>query len=1122
MVYYSGNSDLSGFQMSMIIGSGATVNVHNGPDNRLYNTQVISGGTLNIAQASIYTMDVSNGGVLNVATAVDSTIEMPTVILSLTINGGSANIGNIQNSSVPPPSLSNTIITNGGVLNITNVILYSSLLNGGIINVGDKAALDGYMTSVITGNINILSGGQISSVDLGSNTSLTISNGGLATHNILSSNTVMVVDSGGVAQNNSIFGGTFYSVGTSVSGTTESNSVISTPGATVVVSSGGLLLSNYINSGAVVSLMSGGSAVGNTLYGGVSITVDSGAYISDSYISNGSLLIAQGGDVKNTTIGSGAIVNISNQGVAAANTVESGGILNLDHARSNNSYNVIENGGIINADSSPLLSTTIESGGILNLTVTSADNTILSDGGIMNVYQGATLNSDSFSAGTINVYSNAIVSNAVVDSSAIMNVYSSGTTSNISIASGGTVNFYSGGRIPLTYVLDGGILNLKGGDKGLVYVSQGGVVNVSAGFLPVMYDGGIVNISNPSYDGSTTSNLATAEINMDSAAELNIGYGASVYMYLYEGGIINIKSGGNLSSLRYGGYGKAGDVVNIYSGGSLQGDSYLYNIALNILSGGSADTVTFTQSGVLTVDGSVNSVNLGVLLDSGGAMYGGSAIINSGGVVSSLIAYNSASALFNSGAFLTGNLTLNDGAKVTITTSTGGTIDLIGDTNAGLTIYGSAAAGQNTSVTTTINGFSGVESGNSDSITLANINQNDITNVTFPDNDHITLILSDNSSITLNIPNIKTTGYSLGTNGSNGLILQVCFLTGTMIEIPGGVCAVEDLKVGDSVLVYDRISQKKISVSITWIGHKITSVKPNLHHDEAGYPVRILKDAIAQNVPNKDLLITAEHCLYFDGKLIPARMLVNGYSIYYDTSVTSYEYYHIETAEHSILTADGMLTESYLDTGNRHQFNLDHKVIELSGDKVKTWQNDAIVPLVTEGSIVERIYSYLLQRAHVNGCSQQEQSFELTQDPDICLMTDQGEIIYKEASSTDKKLSFIIPNNVSAVWILSRTSRPCDVIGAFVDDRRYLGVLVGEVALQRNGKKHQITTHLDADHLLGWDVQETIPCRWTKGKAFLPLDIESQSKISNLLTLEILSDHAYIIDQSKESNKKRA
>lgn len=277
-----------------------------------------------------------------------------------------------------------------------------------------------------------------------------------------------------------------------------------------------------------------------------------------------------------------------------------------------------------------------------------------------------------------------------------------------------------------------------------------------------------------------------------------------------------------------------------------------------------------------------------------------------------------------------------------------------------------------------------------------------------------------------------------------------------MIEIPSGVCAIEDLKIGDLVMIYDPISQSKISLPIKWIGHKKTSVKANLLNDEAGYPVRILKNAIAENIPNKDLLITAEHCLFFDGKFIPARMLVNGYSIYYDTSITTYDYYHIETKEHSILTADGMLTESYLDTGNRHTFNHDQSIIEIFTDKVKSWAHDAVAPLTVERHIVESIYNDILQRAHDNHCLKQSGCFEITQDPDLHLMTDTGEIIYKQPYSSNKKVEFIIPNTAKSVWIISRVSRPCDVIGSFVDDRRYLGVLVGEITLEKNNYKHNL------------------------------------------------------------------
>lgn len=74
--------------------------------------------------------------------------------------------------------------------------------------------------------------------------------------------------------------------------------------------------------------------------------------------------------------------------------------------------------------------------------------------------------------------------------------------------------------------------------------------------------------------------------------------------------------------------------------------------------------------------------------------------------------------------------------------------------------------------------------------------------------------------------------------------------------------------------------------------------------------MRILKDTFKPGVPKKDLLITPEHCLFIDGHFIPARMLINGRSIYYDYSMTTYEYYHIETEDHSIIWADGMMTKA--------------------------------------------------------------------------------------------------------------------------------------------------------------------------------------------------------------------
>ncbi|MDG6095737.1 Hint domain-containing protein [Acetobacter sp. AN02] len=141
-----------------------------------------------------------------------------------------------------------------------------------------------------------------------------------------------------------------------------------------------------------------------------------------------------------------------------------------------------------------------------------------------------------------------------------------------------------------------------------------------------------------------------------------------------------------------------------------------------------------------------------------------------------------------------------------------------------------------------------------------------------------------------------------------------CFLAGVLIATPDGPVAVEKLGPGDSVVVMEN-GQEEIR-RIVWSGRAQASVRADLPDDEAGWPVRVLRDAFAEGVPSRDLLITSGHCLFMEGRFLPVRMLVNGVSVFYDRSFSSYEYYHIETERHSVVMANGVPTETYLDTGN--------------------------------------------------------------------------------------------------------------------------------------------------------------------------------------------------------------
>jgi len=55
--------------------------------------------------------------------------------------------------------------------------------------------------------------------------------------------------------------------------------------------------------------------------------------------------------------------------------------------------------------------------------------------------------------------------------------------------------------------------------------------------------------------------------------------------------------------------------------------------------------------------------------------------------------------------------------------------------------------------------------------------------------------------------------------------------------------------------------------------------------------------------------------------MILAKNIVNGKTIYQDNQCNDVEYYHLECEYHSIICANGILSESYLESNNRRVFS---------------------------------------------------------------------------------------------------------------------------------------------------------------------------------------------------------
>jgi hypothetical protein len=173
-------------------------------------------------------------------------------------------------------------------------------------------------------------------------------------------------------------------------------------------------------------------------------------------------------------------------------------------------------------------------------------------------------------------------------------------------------------------------------------------------------------------------------------------------------------------------------------------------------------------------------------------------------------------------------------------------------------------------------------------------------------------------------------GYTLSFNNTEAsTILMIgqtttCFLEGSKILTEFGYKAIEDLKVGDKIITKGEINNddyidKKSdynSEPIIWLG-SFTPIKKNLN----SYPICIKKNALGENLPFEDLFVSPLHRIILYGKMIPAENLVNGDTIFQDTSKKSIVYYHLELPSHYSIIANGILTETYKDFGNKHVFD---------------------------------------------------------------------------------------------------------------------------------------------------------------------------------------------------------
>lgn len=153
-----------------------------------------------------------------------------------------------------------------------------------------------------------------------------------------------------------------------------------------------------------------------------------------------------------------------------------------------------------------------------------------------------------------------------------------------------------------------------------------------------------------------------------------------------------------------------------------------------------------------------------------------------------------------------------------------------------------------------------------------------------------------------------------GTNIVGESLIAPCYCAGTKIRTAKGEVPVEALQIGDEVETLHGQMRK-----IKWIGRRAYDGR-FIAGQHLRLPVCISRDAIADNVPSRDLWVSPGHAIFIADHLIPAWRLLNGVTITQAQSVERVEYFHVELDTHEVIFAENCPAESFLDDGCRGQF----------------------------------------------------------------------------------------------------------------------------------------------------------------------------------------------------------
>lgn len=681
------------------------------------------------------------------------------------------------------------------------------------------------------------------------------------------------------------------------------------------------------------------------------------------------------------------------------------------------------------------------------------------------------------SAGTITLQgsgaNNEILANVVsVSGTSQINLSTQGellTKTSLTL-SGGTIAVTSSGQ------LDVGFTSLKtaGGTGGAILVGGTGLLSVSGGTLSatalnakagtLTETGGTIVVSGAASFSGGTDSLNGGILQADTAVVSNT--------ITFGGGTLNGVTGGVVNSGTLNGFGTIQGVIS-----------------------GSAGSVIAT-GGILEITNNINAVSNFLNIGSG------------------------SSVLKLDGTETTGN-------TITFVSASSGALELNGATAVGgvtnsLTNFGTAASSASVSGDNFIN-VQGVTVGK---IVVEGVGTNifdgkanvfDIEDGSNAIIGKITLASSPLAGIAVVFGADSSVGTgSLG--GTDIFLAPACFAAGTLIETTQGEVAVEDLTAGDLVVTIQ--DGQPVPMPVKWMGVRTIDIAAHPHPHLVA-PVRIRAGAFGDDLPRRDLVVSTAHAIYADGKLVPANLLINNMTIVQELKTESVTYYHVELDRHSLILAEGLVSESYLDTGNRAIFSnaglptVLHPEFHVNAGQ-KIWEENACAPLAVDAETIAPIWHALAARAEALG--HVPPRFTTTLDADVYLEADGRRL--RPVAVAHGRHTFMLPAGTGDIVLRSRTSAPAD-LDPLTGDWRPLGVAVRSMTLHDGDDRIVIP----ADHpalTQGWHTPEAgngSIWRWTAGNATIPV---KGIAVPTMLDIEIGSTATYILTRSDREAQRLA